>query len=76
MRLLLGLILVIIGVLAVVAGVLYLTQQAHALPSFFPGHVVHGSGKLEKHGLAAVIGGAVVFVIGVAVMASGRRRAW
>jgi uncharacterized membrane protein HdeD (DUF308 family) len=67
-------ILLIVGILGIIAGVLYLTEVAHALPSFFPGHTATGTGKLEKHGYAAIAGGAVLFIIGIVVLASGQRR--
>jgi multisubunit Na+/H+ antiporter MnhB subunit len=77
MRVLIGVVLIVIGVLGVVAGVLYLTQPAHALPSFFPGYVAHANGKLLKHGIAAVVVGGVVAIVGLVVaLSGGRRRRW
>jgi H+/Cl- antiporter ClcA len=31
-------VLIIVGVLCIVAGIVYAAQTAHAIPSFFPGH--------------------------------------
>ncbi len=73
MRALLGVVLIIIGALAVVAGVLYLTQPAHALPTFLPGYVAHASGKHTKRGIAALVVGVVLAVIGLVVALTGRR---
>ncbi len=43
--------LVLVGVLCVVAGIIYLTRPASSLPSFFPGHDAAVHGKHFKHGL-------------------------
>ena len=73
MRSLLAVILLVAGVLGLVVGILYLTEAAGSLPTFFPGYVAHASGKLTKHGIAAVVAGAVLLALGI-VAASGRRR--
>jgi 1,4-dihydroxy-2-naphthoate octaprenyltransferase len=64
--------LVIIGVLCIAAAVVYLTEPARHLPSFFPGHEAGVARKHTKHGLAALVVGIVAFA--VAWIASGRRR--
>ena len=50
---------VIIGILAVVAAVIYFAEPAHSLPSFFPGHVSASSSEAAhhhtKHGIAALV---------------------
>jgi hypothetical protein len=74
MRALLGIVIVIVGILAIVAGVLYLTQPAHALPSFFPGYAAHVVGKHPHRGIGAVVVGGVLVVIGLVVGLTGRRR--
>lgn len=76
MRVLVGVVLIVIGVLGVVAGVLYLTQPSHSLPTFFPGQVAHANGKLLKHGIAALVAGGVVAIVGLFVALSGGRRRW
>ena len=73
MRGLLAVILVVAGVLGLVVGVLYLTEAVGSLPTFLPGYVAHASGKLTKHGIAAVVIGAVLLALGI-VAAAGRRR--
>ena len=49
----------LIGVLAVVAAVIYFADPAHSLPSFFPGHVSTSSSEAAhhhtKHGIAALV---------------------
>jgi hypothetical protein len=74
MRALFGIVFVVIGVLAIVAGVLYVTQPAHALPTFLPGYLARSAGKHTARGIAALAVGAVVLVIGAAVVMTGGRR--
>ncbi len=77
MRVLVGVVLIIVGAVGVAAGVLYLTQPAHSLPTFFPGYLAHATGKLQKHGIAAVAVGGVLALVGLVVAFSGgRRRRW
>jgi hypothetical protein len=66
-------VIVVIGVLALIAGILYLTEPAHALPSFFPGHLAHATGKHPRRGIAGVVVGAVLIVIGLVVAFTGSR---
>ena len=73
MRLLVGLVLVVLGVLAVVVAVLYFTQPAHALPGFLPGHLAHAAGKHTKRGVAALVVGVVLLIAGGAVAVTGNR---
>ena len=73
MRALAGIVIVIVGVLAVIAGILYLTQPAHALPSFFPGHVAHATGKHPTRGIAGVVVGGVLIVVGAVIAVTGHR---
>jgi len=74
MRVLASVILIIIGALIVVVGVLYLTQPAHSLPSFIPGHLAHATGKHPKRGIAALVVGGLVFVGGIVLAVTGNRR--
>ncbi|HTX62798.1 MAG TPA: hypothetical protein VMD28_04120 [Acidimicrobiales bacterium] len=76
MRALIGVVLLIIGVLIAIAGVLYLTQPAHSLPTFLPGYVAHATGKHTKRGIAALAVGVVVGIVAVVVMLAGRRRGY
>ncbi len=70
-------ILIVIAVLAIAAGVVYLIEPIHSLPSFFPGHTKGTGGHLdEKHtkrGLAALAFGVVCLVVGIVLTLSGRR---
>jgi uncharacterized membrane protein len=46
----------IVGVALIVIGVIYLAQNEHQIPSFFPGHVSHPSSHHHvKHGIAAIL---------------------
>jgi len=58
----LGLVLLIVGLLALAGGVVYLTVATDKLPSFM-GQIAHLKGHRSKRGLAGVVGG-VVFLIG------------
>jgi hypothetical protein len=53
---------VILGILCLVVAVIYWTQGAGSLPSFFPGHESGSSHVHFKHGLAAAIVGIGCFV--------------
>jgi hypothetical protein len=74
MRLLVGLVLIIIGAIGIAVGVLYLTQEAHSLPSFFPGYLAHSSRKHTDRGIFGVALGVVLLIIGTIVAVSARRR--
>ena len=58
------------AVFAVVA-VIYFTQTADALPSFFPGHKTGDSHHHTKHGLAAAI--VALLCLAGAWMSGGRK---
>jgi 4-hydroxybenzoate polyprenyltransferase len=72
-RFLLVVILLIVGAAAIVAGVLYLTQPVHSLPTFFPGYAAHSLGKAKKHGYAGIAAGAVLVIIALVVGMTGSR---
>jgi hypothetical protein len=67
-------VLVIVGALAIVAGVLYLTQPAHSLPSFFPGYSAHVVGKHPHRGYAGIAVGAILLVGAFLLAMTGARR--
>ena len=74
MRRVLAIILLIVGIAAIVVGVLYLTQPAHSLPTFFPGYAAHVVAKHTRRGYAGIALGAVLVIIGFVVAFSGSRR--
>lgn len=72
-RRLLALVVVVIGALAIAAGVIYLTVQAKSLPSFMG--PVHGFvGHRSRRGIAALIVGGVLIVAGGWLIAYRPRR--
>jgi hypothetical protein len=56
-------VLVVVGILAVVVGVVYLVEPVHSLPSFFPGHAAGGHGHHHIRGYIAIAVGAVLVLI-------------
>lgn len=62
-----ALLIVVVGILAIATGIVYLTQPAHALPSFFPGHLARETGKHTARGITAVTVGAVLVVVGAVI---------
>jgi uncharacterized membrane protein HdeD (DUF308 family) len=71
-----GIIIVVIGVLAVIAGVVYLALPADKLPSFFPGHSAASTLHHSKRGIAGIVLGVVLLIVGAAVASRARRRAY
>ena len=72
---LVAVVLVILGILAIVVGVIYLIEPIHSLPSFFPGHAAHGTGHHHIRGYIAIAAG-IVLIILAAVAGRSRRRAY
>ena len=72
-RLFIGLV-VIVGLVLIAVGIIYFVVKAGSLPSFFPGHVAGSTAHRSKHGLVAVIVGAVVLMLAAIGGALGRRR--
>lgn len=53
---LLAVVAAIIGLALIVVGVIYIAENEHSIPSFFPGHVSHpASHHHVKHGIAAIL---------------------
>jgi 4-hydroxybenzoate polyprenyltransferase len=71
---LLAIAIFIVGVAAIVVGVLYVTQPAHSLPTFFPGYAAHSIGKHSKRGYSGIALGAVLVIIAFVVAMSGSKR--
>jgi len=69
----LAIILLIAGVAAIVAGLVYLTEPANLLPSFFPGYAAQVVSKDSNHGYEGIVLGAV-FIIAAFVVAFTRPR--
>ena len=64
--------LIILGLALVVVGVVYFSEPARYLPSFFPGHAARSSRHHAKHGLLAIVLGIAAFA--GAWIGSGRKR--
>jgi NADH:ubiquinone oxidoreductase subunit 5 (subunit L)/multisubunit Na+/H+ antiporter MnhA subunit len=56
-------VLVVLGVLAVVVGIIYVAEPIHALPSFFPGHAAHGQIHHHTRGYIAIAVGIILMII-------------
>ena len=70
-------VLAILGVLALVAAILYYSLPAHSLPSFLgPIHLGHPGAKVhrKRRGEAALVGGIILLVIAAIVGLVGRSR--
>jgi NADH:ubiquinone oxidoreductase subunit 5 (subunit L)/multisubunit Na+/H+ antiporter MnhA subunit len=67
-------VLVVLGILAVVVGVIYLVEPIHSLPSFFPGHAAQGQGYHRIRGYIAIAVGIVLLILAGMVRRSRRHR--
>jgi hypothetical protein len=74
MRGVLAVLIAVIGTAALGVGILYLTVAAGALPSFVPGHVVGAVGKHPTRGYVAIVVGAALIVVALALPVFGSRR--
>jgi NADH:ubiquinone oxidoreductase subunit 5 (subunit L)/multisubunit Na+/H+ antiporter MnhA subunit len=68
------LVLVVLGILAVVVGIIYLVEPIHSLPSFFPGHALHGLGHHHFRGYIAIVVGIILLILAGITGRSRRRR--
>jgi len=66
-------VLVVLGILAVVVGIIYLVEPIHSLPSFFPGHAPHGRGHHHIRGYIAIAVGIILLIIAGIPRRSRRR---
>ena len=56
-------VLVVLGILAVVVGIIYLVEPIHSLPSFFPGHAPRRHGYHHIRGYTAIAVGVIDLII-------------
>jgi NADH:ubiquinone oxidoreductase subunit 5 (subunit L)/multisubunit Na+/H+ antiporter MnhA subunit len=56
-------VLVVLGILAVIAGILYLAEPVHSLPSFFPGYAAHSQIHHHIRGYLAIAVGVILLII-------------
>jgi hypothetical protein len=67
-------VLILLGVVAVVVGIIYFAEPARSLPGFFPGHLPQGRpGRHSRRGVAAIVIGAVLLLAAVVTERLGRR---
>lgn len=72
-QLTLAAILAVIGILALIAGIIYLSTPIDSLPSFFPGASSHLRGYHNSRGLAGVIFAIILFVVAAVLAVAGGR---
>jgi hypothetical protein len=63
----------VIGIVAVIVGIIYLVEPVHSLPSFFPGYAANGQIHHHTRGYLAVAVGVILLII-AAVAGRFRRR--
>lgn len=59
-------VLVVLGILAVIVGIIYLVEPIHSLPSFFPGHAAHGRTHHHIRGYLALAVGVILLIVAAA----------
>ena len=72
MRAFLVFLLVLVGLAAIAAGVVYVAVPAHSLPTFMPGYLAHANGKHPKRGYVAFAIGGVLIIIAIVVGMVGK----
>lgn len=68
-------VLAVLGILALIVGIIYLVEPIHSLPSFLPGHAPHGRGHHHIRGYIAIVVGVILLII-AAIGGRSRRRAY
>jgi hypothetical protein len=71
---LLRIVLLVLGILAVIVGVIYLVEPIHSLPSFIPGHALHGRGHHHIRGYTAIAVGVILLILAAMVRRSRHGR--
>ena len=66
-------ILVIVGILAIAAGIVYIALPAHSLPHFFPAYGAKSLKHATKHGIVAIAVGVVLIVVAWLIGFTARR---
>jgi hypothetical protein len=56
-------VLVVLGILAVVVGVIYMVEPIHSLPLFFPGHAPRGQGYHHIRGYISIAVGIILLIL-------------
>jgi hypothetical protein len=63
MSMLVRVVLIVLGILAVVVGILYLVEPVSSLPSFFPGYAAHGHIHRHTRGYLAIAVGVILLIV-------------
>jgi uncharacterized membrane protein HdeD (DUF308 family) len=66
-------VLAILGVLAILAGIIYITLPAKSIPHFFPDYTPHSHFHANKHGAVAIVVGVILIVVAVLIPIISRR---
>jgi hypothetical protein len=66
-------ILVVLGVLALAAGIIYLAEPGKSLPTFFPGYAAHLKTAHSRRGIAGIVVGALLLVLAAITARLSRR---
>jgi hypothetical protein len=69
-----GVVALILGILALAAGIIYLTVPAHSLPALL-GRLPNIAAHRSKRGIAALLAGAVLVIVGIIALVRSRRAA-
>jgi hypothetical protein len=69
-----GVVALVLGILALAAGIIYLTLPAHSLPALL-GRLPNISAHRSKRGIAALLAGAILVIVGIVALARSRRAA-
>lgn len=70
----LALVLGVLGVLGIVAGIIYFAEPAKSLPSVLPGHISGSTAHRTLRGIAALIIGLGLLALAGVAASMGRRR--
>jgi uncharacterized membrane protein HdeD (DUF308 family) len=60
-------VLAVLGVLAILAGIIYIALPAKSIPHFFPDYTAHSHFHANKHGAVAIVFGVILIVIAVLI---------
>jgi hypothetical protein len=55
---------IVVGALAIIGGVVYISVPAHSLPTFVPGYIAHAKAKHTSRGEVGLAIGVVLVIIG------------
>jgi hypothetical protein len=66
-------VIAVIGLLALIAGIIYLAEPASSLPSFFPGASKTLHGYHSARGVAGIVFAVILWIVALALAISGGR---